>query len=127
MLQSRKNECKDDAAKRSVGKSFILAFISFRVLVFSALTLFVTGNNQVIRDNFLTQEADLSDYDLTDKVISWTAKNSINGLMYGNGGIKCWPKQKVLSMRTHENADPDNKSAQVDFCWDLQYIQQNSC
>jgi hypothetical protein len=30
-------------------------------------------------------------------------------------------------MRTHENADPNNQSAQVDFCWDVQYIQQNSC
>ena len=86
----------------------------------------IDGDN-CIRDNFLQQEADLSEYDLTDKVISWTAKNSINGLMYGNGGIKCWPKQKVLSMRTHENADPNNPHAQVDFCWDLQYIQMNGC
>jgi len=31
----------------------------------------------------------------------------------------------VLNMRTHENADPDNLHAQVDFCWDLQYIQMN--
>ena len=30
-------------------------------------------------------------------------------------------------MRTHENADPNNAHAQVDFCWDVQYIQQNSC
>ena len=86
----------------------------------------IDGDN-CIRDNFLQQEADLSEYDLTDKVISWTAKNSINGLMYGNGGIKCWPKQKVLSMRTHENADPSNIHAQVDFCWDIEYIQMNSC
>ena len=47
--------------------------------------------------------------------------------MYGNGGLKCWPKEFVLNMKTHENADPDNPHAQVDFCWDLKYIQQNSC
>jgi len=47
--------------------------------------------------------------------------------MYGNGGLKFWPKEYVLNMRTHENADADNIAAQVDFCWDLQYIQQNSC
>jgi hypothetical protein len=29
-------------------------------------------------------------------------------------------------MRTHENADPTNAHAQVDFCWDAQYIQMNS-
>jgi hypothetical protein len=47
--------------------------------------------------------------------------------MYGNGGLKCWPKEYVLNMRTHENADPSNPHAQVDFCWDLEYIQMNSC
>ena len=47
--------------------------------------------------------------------------------MYGNGGIKCWPKEKVLNMRTHENADPNNPHAQVDFCWDMEYIQINQC
>jgi hypothetical protein len=47
--------------------------------------------------------------------------------MYGNGGLKCWPKEYVLNMRTHENADPNNPHAQVDFCWDLEYIQMNSC
>ena len=30
-------------------------------------------------------------------------------------------------MRTHENADPNNAHAQVDFCWDINYIQMNSC
>jgi hypothetical protein len=30
-------------------------------------------------------------------------------------------------MKTHENADPYNVQAKVDFCWDAQYIQQNSC
>jgi hypothetical protein len=47
--------------------------------------------------------------------------------MYGNGGLKCWPKEYVLNMRTHENADPNNPHAQVDFCWDIEYIQMNSC
>jgi len=85
----------------------------------------IDGDNR-IRDDFLTQTIDFnSDVDLTNKVISWTAKNSINGLTYGNGGIKCWPKQHVLNMRTHENADPNNPHAQVDFCWDTEYVQMN--
>jgi hypothetical protein len=44
--------------------------------------------------------------------------------MYGNGGLKCWPKEFVLNMKTHEAAETDK--AQVDFCWELNYIQQNS-
>lgn len=87
----------------------------------------VDGDNTV-HPKFLEQEIDFDEHtDLENCVISWCGKNVINGLMYGNGGLKCWPKEFVLNMRTHENADPDNPHAQVDFCWDLKYIQQNSC
>ena len=85
----------------------------------------VDGDNR-IRGDFLQQSIDFGEEtDLTDKVISWTALNHINGLAYGNGGLKCWPKQYVLDMRTHENAPADNVHAQVDFCWNTQYIQMN--
>jgi hypothetical protein len=87
----------------------------------------VDGDN-IVRPGFLEQVLDIPQgSDLESSVISWCGKNEINGLMYGNGGIKCWPKEYVLQMKTHENADPDNVAAQVDFCWDLKYIQQNSC
>lgn len=83
----------------------------------------VDGDN-CIRDDFLSQSINFEEnLDLTDKVISWTAMNQINGLTYGNGGIKCWPKEYVLNMRTHENAPVDNPHAQVDFCWNTEYVQ----
>jgi hypothetical protein len=87
----------------------------------------VDGDNR-IREHFLTQEIDFEEHvELENKVISWCGHNVINGLMYGNGGVKCWPKEFVLNMKTHENADVNNLHAQVDFCWDLEYIQMNSC
>ena len=86
----------------------------------------IDGDN-IIEQSFIQQELDLSDHQqLENCVISWCGKNVINGLLYGNGGIKCWPKEFVLNMKTHENAESDNPHAQVDFCWDVQYIQQNS-
>jgi len=86
----------------------------------------VDGDN-IIRQEFINQEIDFDEHtDLKNSVISWCGRNIINGLMYGNGGLKCWPREYVLKMKTHENADPNNPQAQVDFCWDLQYIQQNS-
>ena len=86
----------------------------------------IDGDN-IIDERFLNQEIDFDEHaNLSTSVISWTAKNTINGLTYGNGGIKCWPKNYVLNMRTHENADPNNAHAQVDFCWDIKYIQMNS-
>lgn len=87
----------------------------------------IDGDNR-IREHFLTQEIDFEEHvELENKVISWCGHNIINGLMYGNGGVKCWPRKFVLNMKTHENADADNPHAQVDFCWDLEYIQMNSC
>jgi hypothetical protein len=90
---------------------------------------FVTVDaDNIVNTEFLTKEFDIDAHkDLDQCVISWTAKNHINGLTYGNGGLKCWPKEYVLGMRTHENAPADNPHAQVDFCWDIEYIQMNGC
>jgi hypothetical protein len=87
----------------------------------------VDGDN-TIRPEFLKQEINFKDeVDLDKSVISWGARNTINGLIYGNGGIKCWPTQLVLDMKTHENAESENAKTQVDFCWDINYIQIDSC
>jgi hypothetical protein len=88
----------------------------------------VDGDN-IIKENFIEQQVFFKDdnVDLGRSVISWGAKNAINGLIYGNGGIKCWPKQLILDMKTHENADPTNVKTQVDFCWDINYIQMDEC
>jgi hypothetical protein len=87
----------------------------------------VDGDN-IVDQKFINQEIDFDEHeDLQHSVISWAGYNIVNGLMYGNGGLKCWPKKFVLEMKTHENADPDNAHAQVDFCWDINYIQMNSC
>jgi hypothetical protein len=59
-------------------------------------------------------------------VISWAGRNEVNGLVYGNGGIKSWPIKVVEQMQTHEAAPKDSKSSQVDFCWDIHYIQMNN-
>ena len=87
----------------------------------------VDGDN-TIKQEILDQVLDFDTHaNLEKSVISWCGQNIINGLMYGNGGLKCWPREYVLNMKTHENADPYNVQAKVDFCWDAQYIQQNSC
>ena len=87
----------------------------------------VDGDN-IIRPDFLQQEIDFEEHtDLENSVISWCGLNVINNLMYGNGGLNCWPKEYVLNMKTHENADPEDGNSQVDFCWDNGYIQMTSC
>ena len=87
----------------------------------------IDGDN-IVDEKFLNEVIHFKPgIDISRNVISWVGYNSINGLMYGNGGIKCWDRDTVLNMRTHENADPNNPQAQVDFCWDLEYIQMDGC
>lgn len=82
----------------------------------------VDGDN-IIDENFINQEIELDIPNAEKSVISWAAENTINGLVYGNGGIKCWPKEYVLNMKTHENADPKDIHSQIEFCWNTQYYQ----
>ena len=87
----------------------------------------VDGDN-VVDGSFANQVVELDDtIDITKTVFSWPSINVINGLLYGNGGIKCWPTQLVLTMQTHESADPANLRAQIDFCWDLHYAALDTC
>lgn len=50
-------------------------------------------------------------------VYRWRARNHVNGLRYGNGGISSWTRTYVRDMRTHELAD-GNATHTVDFCLD---------
>jgi hypothetical protein len=60
-----------------------------------------------------------------DFVFSWCGQNAVNGLIYGNGGLKCWTKDFVLNMKTHENADDDDSERHLEFCFDPRYYQMN--
>lgn len=81
--------------------------------------------DNIVHDDFFNIELDMDKIGPND-VISWAGKNIINGLVYGNGGIKCWPKRVVENMRTHEAAPEYDKRAQVDFCWNVNYLQMNN-
>jgi hypothetical protein len=72
--------------------------------------------DNIVNDKFFNLE--IAD-DPKIKAYGWCGRNRINGLRYGNGGIKIWRKQFVLDMRTHEAAESDR--AQVDFCWEDGY------
>jgi hypothetical protein len=61
-----------------------------------------------------------------DCVFRYRAKNHINGLMYGNGGLSIWTQDFVNSMRTHENTDGRTET-NVEFCFDPKYITMHDC
>ena len=87
----------------------------------------IDGDN-IIKPEIINKEIELvENADISTCVFSFAAENVINGLIYGNGGVKNWDKDLILNMRTHENADPSNSKTQVDFCWDINYLQLSSC
>ncbi len=81
-------------------------------------------------DRFFTMDGDNRlDGDVLDKIMdipegeelntySWAGKNHINGLVYGNGGIKSWHRTTMMKMRSHEAGNGPS----VDFCWDPTYV-----
>jgi hypothetical protein len=59
-------------------------------------------------------------------VFRWRARNHINGLMYGNGGLSSWTREFVNTMRTHEATD-GRAETQVEFCFDPLYWAMHDC
>jgi hypothetical protein len=82
----------------------------------------VDGDNR-IDPAFLEQTWHFdSSWDLSTSVLSFPSENAVNGLCYGNGGIKIWPRRVVEQMQTHEAVASDAQGASVDFCWVLDYV-----
>ena len=74
--------------------------------------IIVDGDNE-IRDDFINASYNfVDDVDINNNVVSFSARNNVNGNQYGNGGIKVWPIHMLQSMRTHENSDNPNS---IDF------------
>jgi hypothetical protein len=79
--------------------------------------------DNIVNSKFFNLEIDLTNSDT--QVYSWLARNTLNGLQYGNGGLKIWKKDFLLNMKTHEESTSNR--AQVDFCWEDGYIQFKEC
>lgn len=61
-----------------------------------------------------------------NKVFRWRAKNHINGLQYGNGGLSCWTKDFIVNMKTHEASDGSSEN-DVEFCFYPDYWAMHDC
>lgn len=51
--------------------------------------------------------------------VCWQSVNAINGLEYGNGGLKLWEREYALGMAFHEFGEG------MDFCWDTDFTSIN--
>jgi len=76
--------------------------------------------------SFFNLTLDLSGEDFDKAVFRWRARNHINGLMYGNGGISSWTREFAHNMKTHE-ASEGADDTDVEFCFDPLYWAMHDC
>ncbi|MGB5560208.1 MAG: hypothetical protein WBN04_19615 [Paracoccaceae bacterium] len=98
-----------DAAHRQAGK-----------VATSAHVITVDGDNRLTEPDFFARRLRLTPRDLTS-VVSFAARLPHNGLVYGNGGIKIWPRVMLRTLRTHEASHDAGPG--VDFAWRIPYVQ----
>jgi hypothetical protein len=75
---------------------------------------------------FFNQTLVLPDQEYENAVFRWRARNHVNGLMYGNGGLSSWTRDFVANMKTHEASDGRTET-QVEFCFDPLYWAMHDC
>lgn len=87
--------------------------------------ILIDGDNIPNPDFFnLTLAFPTAEYE--QAVFRWRARNHVNGLMYGNGGLSSWTRTFVNNMRTHEATDGRTET-EVEFCFDPLYWPMYDC
>jgi hypothetical protein len=87
--------------------------------------ILIDGDN-LPEESFFNQTLEFPDQQWSQAVFRWRARNHINGLMYGNGGLSSWTRAFVENMRTHENTDGHDETV-VEFCFDPLYWAMHDC
>lgn len=81
--------------------------------------ILIDGDNMP-EEKFFDMQLDFRDKDPIYKraQFRWKARNHINGLRYGNGGMSSWTKTYVANMKTHEAQTEGDVTRIADFCMD---------
>jgi hypothetical protein len=87
--------------------------------------ILIDGDN-LPDERFFNLTLDFTDDAWQQAVFRWRARNHINGLMYGNGGLSSWTRTFVNNMKTHENTDGRDETV-VEFCFDPLYWPMYDC
>jgi hypothetical protein len=75
---------------------------------------------------FFNQTLHFPSAEYENAVFRWRARNHVNGLMYGNGGLSSWTREFVNNMQTHEASTGDD-ATDVEFCFDPLYWPMYDC
>lgn len=91
----------------------------------TARFILIDGDN-LPNPSFFNQTLVFPNAEYEKAVFRWRARNHVNGLMYGNGGLSSWTKEFVYAMQTHEASD-GSAETQVEFCFDPLYWAMHDC
>jgi hypothetical protein len=86
--------------------------------------ILIDGDN-IPDEEFFNQQLTINEEN-KNHVFRWRARNHVNGLCYGNGGLSSWTRTFVENMRTHENTDGRDESL-VEFCFEAGYWAMHDC
>jgi len=87
--------------------------------------ILIDGDN-IPNPTFFNQTLHFPEPNYENAVFRWRARNHINGLMYGNGGLSSWTREFVMNMQTHEATD-GRAETEVEFCFDPLYWAMHDC
>jgi hypothetical protein len=87
--------------------------------------ILIDGDN-IPDERFFNLTLEFVDESWEQAVFRWRARNHVNGLMYGNGGLSSWTRTFVNNMKTHENTDGRDET-EVEFCFDPLYWSMHDC
>jgi len=85
----------------------------------------IDGDNMP-EEKFFNLTLEFPDESWERAVFRWRARNHINGLMYGNGGLSSWTRDFVRNMKTHEHSDGKDETV-IEFCFDPLYWPMHDC
>ena len=93
----------------------------------STTSRFVLIDGDNIPDpSFFNQTLEFAGPEYETAVYRWRARNAVNGLMYGNGGLSSWTQDFVRNMKSHEASDGRVEN-DVEFCFDPAYWAMHDC
>jgi hypothetical protein len=87
--------------------------------------ILIDGDN-IPDERFFNLTLEFADTSWEQAVFRWRARNHVNGLMYGNGGLSSWTREFICNMHTHENTDGRDETV-VEFCFDPLYWPMHDC
>ena len=87
--------------------------------------ILIDGDN-IPDERFFNLTLEFPDEQWESAVFRWRARNHVNGLMYGNGGLSSWTRTFANRMRTHEATD-GRVETEIEFCFDPLYWPMHDC